>query len=128
MGKWIDVRYDKEGYGIRFSLSQFSDDPKYRGYAASCQYRYDREKDKYILRMWLKHNSMDSKYRIEYDGIDCQYISGTKKTIRTNICRVVDQMMVNGFFDKYIDKFEFDMKCFDKGYELLSKEGDAESV
>lgn len=125
MGEWIDVRYDNEGHGILLSLSQFNRDPKYKGYAVSCQYRFDKKAQKYAVCMWLKHRSMNSKYRVEYEGIDRQYISGTRETICENICRVVDQMMLNGFFDEYIDQFEYDMKCFDAGYELLNKAGES---
>lgn len=121
------ISYDVEGYTIRISLSQFSDDKKYRGYAASCTYKYDKKRDKYSLHMWLKHKSIDSKFKLEYEGIDKQYISGTIETIRHNICLIVQKMMENGLFDEYIDQFEDDMKCFDKGYELLH-EGSAESV
>lgn len=123
MGRFRNIRYTDEGYSITVTLDQFSDDEKYKGYAASCQYKYDKQKEKYSLRMWLKHAVMDQKYHIEYDGIDTQYISGTRETIRENICRIVKVMMEQNHFDYFIDRYEYDMKCCEKGAEILDAEG-----
>ena len=73
--------------------------------------------------MWIKHSTMDQKYHVEYDGIDTQYISGTRETIRENICRIVKVMMEQSFFDYFIDRYEYDMKCCEKGAEILDAEG-----
>lgn len=123
MGRYRNIRYTDEGYSIAVTLDQFSDNDKYKGYAASCQYKYDKKKEKYSLCMWLKHSTMDQKYHVEYDGIDTQYISGTRETIRENICRIVKVMMEQSFFDYFIDRYEYDMKCCEKGAEILDAEG-----
>ena len=123
MGRFRNIRYTDEGYSITVALDQFGDDEKYKRYAASCQYKYDKQKEKYSLRMWLKHAVMDQKYRVEYDGIDTQYISGTRETIRENICRIVKVMMDQHHFDYFIDRYEYDMKCCEKGAEILDAEG-----
>ena len=123
MGNFKHIRYSNEGYAITIGLFQFSDDDKYKGYAASCQYKYDKKEGKYLLCMWLKHSTMDQKYRVEYDGIDTQYISGTRETIRENICRIVEVMMKQNRFDYFIDRYEYDMKCCEKGAEILDTEG-----
>lgn len=123
MGKFKNIRYTDEGYSVTVPLAQFNHGKKYTGYAASCQYKYDKGKGKYSLCMWLKHTSMDQKYRVEYDGIDTQYISGTRETIRENICRIVQVMMEQSRFDYFIDRYEYDMKCCEKGAEILDTEG-----
>lgn len=123
MGKFRNITYANEGYSITVALSQFNDDEKYKGYSASCQYKYDKRKEKYSLCMWLKHASMDQKYRVEYDGIDTQYISGTRESIRENVCRIVEVMMEQNRFDYFIDRYEYDMKCCEKGSEILEAEG-----
>lgn len=123
MGRFKNIRYIDEGYAMTVALSQFDDNDKYKGYAASCQYKYDKEKEKYLLCMWLKHSSLDQKYRIEFDGIDTQYIPGTRETIRENICRIVQVMMEQSRFDYFIERYEYDMKCCEKGAEILDKEG-----
>ena len=118
-----NIKYFSEGYGMTLPLSQFNSDEKYRGYAASCRYKYIKDKDKYSLSMWLKHKTIDSLFRIEYEGIDTQYISGDRDTIRDNICRIVQIMMEQSRFDYFIDRYEYDMKCFEKGSEILDAEG-----
>lgn len=123
MDDFKNIWYADEGYSIAVSLSQFNRDEKYRGYSASCQYKYNKKEKKYSLSMWLKHSTMDQKYHVEYDGIDTQYISGTRETIRENICRIVKVMMEQSFFDYFIDRYEYDMKCCEKGAEILDAEG-----
>lgn len=122
MGKIRDTRYTDEGYSIAVSLSQFSDDEKYKGYTALCQYKYKKKKEKYLLSMWLKRDDISDRFKIDSQEIDTQYISGTRDTIRNNICLIVEQACNVGFFDKYIERFEYTYKCFDKGDDLFMRE------
>ncbi len=119
MGKYLNIRYTNEGYGISIPLSQFSQDEKFKGYAAMCQYKYDKEKEKYTLHMWIKRNDISGLYKIDHEDIDTQYISGDRDSIRSNICRIVEQAMLHDFFDPYINEFEYMTTCCDKGNELL---------
>ncbi|MBM6685401.1 hypothetical protein H9X90_05205 [Faecalicatena contorta] len=121
MGKYLNMRYTNEGYGISISLSQFNDDEKYKGYAAMCQYKYNKDKGKYILHMWLKRNDVSDLFKIDHEDIDTQYVRGDRDTIRPNICRIVEQAMLHGFFDSYIDGFEYMITCCDKGNEILEE-------
>lgn len=121
MGKYLNIRYTNEGYSIAVPLSQFQVDEKYKAYSAMCQYQYDKEQGKYLLHMWLKRNDIAGLYRIDYEDIDTQYISGDRDSIRSNICRIVEQAMLHGFFDSYIDGFEYMITCCDKGNEMLEE-------
>lgn len=123
MGNFRNIKYTYEGSSIMIPLTQFSEEDIYKGYAASCQYKFNKKEQKYMLCMWLKHKTMDQKYRVEYDGIDTQYISGTRDTIQENICRVVEVMMEQHYFDYFINRYEYDMKCCEKGAEILDAEG-----
>ena len=114
-------RYRNDGYSVTLSLSQFNGNKKYRGYSATCRYKYNKKDNKYIVSMWLQHTSFDGLFRIEYEGIDTQPLSGTRKTIRENICRVVEQMVRNGYFDLFIDRYEYDMECCEKGSEIVEQ-------
>ena len=111
------MRYENNGYSIEINLTG-----KYKGYSVECQYQYDKEKEKYILSMWLKRNDIDNRFRIDSQKIDTQYISGTRETIRLNICRIVEQACAMNFFDQYIEEFEYLYECFDRGNEVLEKE------
>ena len=60
--------------------------------------------------------------KISSKGIDTQYISGTREAIVENICRVVHQMYLEGHFDYYVNRYEYELDCFDRGNELLEQE------
>lgn len=123
MAKVNNMTYYNEGFGIKVPLSQFSSEEKYRSYYASCQFRYAKREEKYSLTMWLNRDDFNGRYCITSREIDTQYISGTRDTIRENVCRVVRQMVESGYFESYIGMFEYDMMCFERGYELLDQDG-----
>lgn len=94
----------------------------YKGYSVECTYKYHKKKEKYLLSMWLKRQDVGDKFKIESQEIDTQYIPGTRETIVENICRIVNQASLSGYFDHYIKRYEYTLKCFDRGDELYEKE------
>jgi len=113
------LRYKNKGYTIEISLPE---EWGYEGYSTECTYRYEKEKKKYLLSMWLKRKDIDDKFKINLQEIDTQYINGTKDNIKQNICRIVEQASLSGFFDHYIERYEYTYRCFDKGNDLFEKE------
>lgn len=109
----------RKGYTIEIDLPE---DCGYKGYAVICTYKYNIRLDKYSLEMALKHKDIDDGFRIDRQEIDTQYISGSRETIEDNICRIVEQASLSGFFDKYIERYEYTFKCFDRGNELFEEE------
>lgn len=94
----------------------------HEGYSVECVYCYNKHKDKYLLSMWLKRNDICSKFKIESQEIDTQYIPGTRETIVDNICKIVETASLNGYFEHYIQRYEYEIRCFDRGNELYEKE------
>lgn len=120
------LRYRNKGYTIELDLPA---DYGYKGYSVECTYKYNKRKEKYLLSMWLKRATDRNKYRIESQEIDTQYISGARETIIDNICRIVEQASISGFFDPYIKEYEHTYKCFTEGEKLLESErADGESA
>lgn len=117
------MKYKNNGYSIEINLPK-----KYSGYSVECQYQFDKDKGKYLLSMWLKRNDIDNRFKIDSKKIDNQYISGTRETIGSNICRIVEQACLTGYFDSFIHDFEKLYECFDKGFELLSKESESNGI
>jgi len=113
------LRYKNKGYTIEINLPE---ECGYEGYSVECTYRCDKEEKKYLLSMWLKRKNIDDKFKIDLQEIDTQYISGTKENIKQNICRIVEQASLSGFFDHYIERYEYTYKCFDKGNDIFGKE------
>ena len=109
------LRYENKGYLIEVKLPE-SD------YSVLCRYKYDKNKDKYLLSMWLMRNDIDDTFKIDSQEIDTQYISGDKSTIRDNIVKIIEQAYESNFFDYYIERFEYTYKCFDKGNDFYESE------
>lgn len=113
------LRYQNKGQVIEFRLPE---ECGYDGYSIECQYLFDKTRSKYSLSMRLKRDDIDDTFKIDSQEIDTQYISGTKETIKENICRIVEQACLSGYFNYYIDRYEYTYKCFDKGDELFEQE------
>ena len=113
------LKYKNKGYTIEINLPS---ECGYEGYSVECTYKYIKSKEKYSLSMWLKHDDIDDKFKIESQEIDTQYIRGTRETITENICRIVEQASLSGYFDHYIKRYEYTYKCFDRGDKLFEKE------
>lgn len=113
------IRYKDKGYVIEIDLLK---ECGYKGYSVECRYLYDKLKEKYLLSMWIKRNDIEETFKIDSYKVDTQYISGTPETIKNNICKIVEQACLTGFFDYYIKNFEYELKCFDKGNELFEQE------
>lgn len=112
-------KYENKGYTIEIKLPE---ECGYKGYSVECRYQYNKSKEKYSLSMWLKVNGIDERFKIDSQEIDTQYISGTKENIRQNICRIVEQASLSGYFDHYIQRYEYEMRCFNIGNDIVEKE------
>ena len=108
-----------KGYTIEIELSE---ECGYSGYSVECTYKYIKSKNKYSLSMWLKRNDIDSKFKVDSEKIDTQFISGTRETIVENICRIIEYASLSGYFDYYINQYDYTYQCFDRGDELFSQE------
>lgn len=99
------------------------DDCKYSAdYEIECTYRFIKNKDKYLINMWLKRKNIHTTFRIDRVVIDQQFIYGERDTICDNLCRVVEQAARTGYFDMYVKQFEMIYKyigaCTDKQEDL----------
>lgn len=107
-----------KGHTIEINLPR----GRYNGYSVECTYRYNKKIEKYMFSMWLKKKGFDEKFKIESEKIDTQPIAGTKETIVDNICRMVDYASSTGYFDHFVERFDYTCKCFDKGDEFFETE------
>lgn len=87
------------------------------GYSVDCSYSFDENNRQYLLSMELFRNDIGDK-----QSIDSQYISGDTTTIENNIQHIVKYASMSGYFDRYIHKYEYTYKCFDKGNEFFEEE------
>lgn len=107
-----------KGNSIEIDLSNWG----YLNYIAECIYYFDKYKEKYSLSICLKRKDIEDKMRLSSKKIDTQYISGTKETIVENICRIIHEASISGYFNYYIQRYEYELACFERGNELFEQE------
>ena len=113
-----------KGNTLTIELSDFG----YENYFVECAYHFDKLNSKYSLSMWLNRNDIEDRMMLSSKKVDTQYISGTRETIIENICRIVHQASTvpndNGirYFDYFVERYEYELACFDRGNELFEKE------
>ncbi len=90
------------------------------GYTVIATKLFKREIKKYEVTLRIKDNSVDildligKQEKVEFDA--------TYKTINSAILKYVATLLSDGFFDYYIRRYDYMMKCFDRGHELFEKE------
>lgn len=113
-----------KGNTITIKLSDFG----YENYIVECAYHFDKHEDKYDLSMWLNRTDLEDRMMLSSKKVDTQYIPGTRETIVDNICRIVHQAATvendNGvrYFDYFVERYEYELSCFERGNELFEKE------
>lgn len=75
----------------------------------------DEEND-YDVQLMLKENTVDKWTLIE--SAEHLLFNATEKTIYSAILKTVSTYMDEGFFDYYINRYEFELKCFEIGIEF----------
>ena len=77
------------------------------------------ENDSYDIQLMLKENTVDTWILIE--KAEHLTFNATDKTIYSAILKTVSTYLQEGFFDYYINRYEYELKCFGIGDESLKK-------
>lgn len=77
----------------------------------------DEEFNTYLVELRLKENMTDDWKIIE--KAESLEFTANAKTINSAILKQVSQFLEEGFFEYYIKRYEYEMKCFDKGNTLF---------
>lgn len=94
----------------------------HEGYIIDCTYRPDRTDGKYLISMWLRHRNIRNGFNLAPQEVDTQYITSSKATITRDIRKIVEHASLIGFFEEYIQRYEYEQMCFERGNELFEKE------
>lgn len=90
----------------------------YNGYSVIVSGLFNKEKQNYRVTYQLKDNNMDTSELI-LENIE---LAANHKTIGSTILKYTDTLLSNGNLDEEIKKYEYMMKCLDKGNDLLENE------
>ena len=74
----------------------------------------------YEVELHLKDNQI-SDWKLIEDAEKLEFKTDGKR-INSAILKQVATFLNDGFFDKYIERYEYEIKCFDKGNELFEAE------
>lgn len=114
-----------KGNTLTIELSAFG----YKNYFVECAYHFDKHVGMYSLSMWLNRNDLEDRMRLSSKKVDTQYIHGTRETIVENICRIVHQAATvadkesgKRYFNHFVERYEYELACFDRGNELFEQE------
>ena len=80
-------------------------------------------KDTYTTTLFIKEHTVSKWDLIE----KAQNIELHTRSINSTILKLVANYLKDGFFDYYINRLEYEMKCFDKGNDFYEHEGNGES-
>lgn len=83
--------------------------------------KWDKQLKKYLVTLELKEKMTPLKDMI-VDETDNLLVSTDMKTINLEMAKVITEKLNDGFFNKYIDRYNHMLRCFDKGTELLDTE------
>lgn len=118
------MKPEVKGNTLTIELSDFG----YKNYFVECVYYFDKREGKYSLSIWLNRNDMEDRMRLSSKKVDIQYIYGTRETIVENICRIVHQAATVAdkdgirYFDRFVERYEYELACFERGNELFEQE------
>lgn len=92
----------------------------HNGYSVIAVSGLNIEKQVYTTTLFLKENSISDWKLIE--EAECLEFATTRNSINSAILKQVSTYLEEGFFDYYINRYEYEMKCFNRGNDLYEKE------
>ena len=102
------LRFENEGNAISVKL------PK-TDYTVHMMAAYDKDNKIYNTKMYIERNDVNDlslvndKYLVESDS----------KNIKYDMANYITKQFNNGFFDYYMDRYEYQQKCFTKGLQYF---------
>lgn len=78
------------------------------------------ENNTYDVQLMLKENTVDTWTLIE--KAEHIIIHSDENRIYSAILKTVGTYLQDGFFDYYINRYEYELKCFDLGNDICDKE------
>ena len=93
----------------------------HNGYSVITITGWNKECKTYNAVMYLKDNTIDTWMLI--DETENFTINANYRTINRAVLFYVSELFNDGFFDKYINRYEYELNCISKGDEILKQEG-----
>lgn len=82
---------------------------------------WNKEEQCYFVSLYIKEKNIDLFELIEKHE-NVRFDEKDPKSIRSAMAENITKLYSEGFFDYYINRYDFEMKCFDKGIEFWEAE------
>lgn len=92
----------------------------HNGYTVIAIKSWVSNEHKYVVQLMLKEKTVD-KWDLIEKSKSLEFNVG-HKIINSAILKHVANLLSDGFFDYYIDRYEYELKCFDIGNGIIEKE------
>ena len=92
----------------------------HNGYTVIAITGFNAENRVYTTTLFLKENTIDTWKLIE--NAENLEFHANHNAINSAILKQVSTFLQEGFFNYYIQRYEYEMKCFDKGNSIYEKE------
>ena len=92
----------------------------HNGYSVIAITGFNTENRVYTTTLFLKENTIDTWKLIE--NAENLEFHANHNAINSAILKQVSTFLQEGFFNYYIQRYEYEMKCFDKGNSIYEKE------
>lgn len=103
------MKYVKHGETISVDLGN--------GYSVFAMAAWDKEDREYKVTLYIQHNRVELLKPLQ-DAIGVS-IKAKKNTLYSEVVKYIEGLVEEHFFRKHIQTYDFELKCFDKGIELL---------
>ncbi len=97
--------------------------PLKNGYYVVAFYQWDKLQVQYNVSLYLRGDTYDTLELIEEK--EKVGINADVKNIKTKIAKMITYLLEDGFFNHYIRRYEYMMKCFEKGNEFFEQRGES---
>ena len=92
----------------------------HNGYTVIAMQRFDYDLKTHKITLYIRDNTSTLLDLIEkQENVE---IEAENKSIYSVILKHIANLLSEGFFDYYVKRYEYMMKCFDKGHELFEAE------
>lgn len=109
---------------IKLMYEKFSNDAisikLHNGFTIIAMKTYDKESSLYNVTFYIKADTVDLLYLIHsQENVEFE---DDYKSINISILKYVSSLQSCGFFDRAIERYEYMLKCFDKGNDFFENE------
>ncbi|MFT4107145.1 MAG: hypothetical protein QM657_15430 [Lacrimispora sp.] len=91
------------------------------GYKVVAMANWNNEKKRYFTTLLLHENTVD-KWDMLETAANVEKNYSDMKAIKRDLAQYVAELHKEGFFEKYIDRYEYELKCFERGHDLYKEE------